>query len=177
MARHTPPWLAAPETGLAAVTSEKTFLSHWAGPGPGRTTRRQVSWLTDQGLRTAFPARPVRHRQWHSGPGLPAYSCGHSAGFVLMDAPTSLLATGVFAPEAPSDRANGRRESRCQSCPDQKSSPCWALIPAWKACLISRISLTVSAYSISSGFASRPVRITRVLPRRSSTSMTALEPR
>jgi len=67
---------------------KRIFLSHWAGPGPGRTTRRQVSWLADQRLRTVFPAPPTAGlSQWHAGSGLLAHSCGHSAGI----SPASLL--------------------------------------------------------------------------------------
>jgi len=68
------------ETGLAVVTSEKTFLSRWAGPGPGRTTRRQVSWLADHRPRSVFPASPEGCASDIGASGLPAYSCGHSAG-------------------------------------------------------------------------------------------------
>src|SRR3546814_710635 len=39
----------------------------------------------------------------------------------------------------------------------QNSMPFWAFTPAWKGCLISVISVTRSAASISSGLALRPV--------------------
>ena len=46
-------------------------------PAFGRTTRWQVSWLTDQHLRP-----PSRSKlQWHSGRKFPVHSCGHSHGF------------------------------------------------------------------------------------------------
>ena len=73
---------------VASKEGKPCPVCHWLDPADGRTTRWQVSWLTD--LRIRPPSRKI---QWRVGRMLPVYSCGHSAGIT----PASLFA-GLPAP-------------------------------------------------------------------------------
>ena len=69
-------------------------------------------------------------------------------------------------------RRTSRRAHHDAGTRSQKSMPRWALMPTWKGCFTSTISLTRSAYSISSGAAPRPVSTTWVRSARASRQST-----